>query len=74
MKKFPVVSSKVSWAVQKFPVWHVQFPAKKPGNFLQIVALGKGLQGFLLSQLETRQETQSFLMVSLGGFLSREVS
>jgi len=73
MKKFPPVSSKVSWSVQKFPVLRVWFPTRKRGNFLQIVALGAGLHGFLPWKLETSQETQSFLMVSFGGFLTCEV-
>jgi hypothetical protein len=40
---------------------------------MRIVRLGARLQGFLLWKLETGQETKSFLMVSLGSFLTCEV-
>jgi hypothetical protein len=74
VKKFPRVSSKVSSPDEKFPIFGVRFPTRKPGNFLQIVALGAGLQGFLVWKLHTYQETQSFLTVSSSGFLACEVS
>ncbi len=74
MKKFPRVSSKVSSSVQEFPIFAVRFPARKLGNFLRIVALGAGLQGFLPWKPETCQETQSFLTVSSSGFPTCEGS